>query len=149
MEPGRVLVAGGRGDPDRAYVMDVDTGEFTDLPSMPSSKTNGIACGVVPSPNGGTDYVVAGGGDGVEIYNTVLGAWRPGTSLPEAIQYPAYLPYGDSFIVFGGFDSSGTDPIETVYLYNIDRGTWDIIAELRIGREDFGYAYVSEDNLDC
>ncbi len=61
VEPGRVLVAGGRGDNNGFYIIDVDSGDVEILPDIPVSQSNGQACGVVPSESGGEDYVVAGG----------------------------------------------------------------------------------------
>ncbi len=61
VEPGRVLVAGGRGDNNGFYIIDVDSGDVENLPDIPVSQSSGQACGVVPSESGGEDYVVAGG----------------------------------------------------------------------------------------
>ncbi len=145
VEPGQVVVVGGGNSKLRAYIIDVDTGDFTDLPSLPTSMY-GAACGVVPAANGGKDIVVLGGSY-VYIYYNALGAWHPGPPLPvDQISYPAYLPYGDSFIVFGGNSAGGLDD---VFLYNYVEKEWDKIAEMEVGRAFFGYAYVSKDSVPC
>ncbi len=130
----------------------MDTGDFTDLPSLPTPMY-GAACGVVPAANGGKDIVVLGGyyTDAMNIYDNALGAWRPGPFFPDKdIQFPAYLPYGDSFIVFGGFSGDGSSiPSPEVYLYNYEVEDWEKIAEMEIGRGSFGYAYVGDDSVPC
>ncbi len=54
-------MAGGRGDNNGFYIIDVDSGDVENLPDIPVSQSSGQACGVVPSESGGEDYVVAGG----------------------------------------------------------------------------------------
>ncbi len=43
----------------------------------------------------------------VYIFNPETGAWRPGPTFPQLRTYPSYLPYGDSFVVFGGINADG------------------------------------------
>ncbi len=128
----------------------MDTGYFTDLPNMPNIRDYGVACGVVPAPNGRKDIVVLGGSrNATDIYDNDLGNWRPGPPLPvDQIQYPAYLPYGDSFIVFGGI-SYTAGGLADVFLYNYVEEEWEKIAQMEVGRAFFGYAYVSKDSVPC
>ena len=95
VEPGIVFVSGAlRGDfRDSAYMIDVDSGSVTMLPSLPHAKYY-HACGVAPSPLGGVDIVAAGGDndESVVIFNTESGAWRPGPPLPNAIEGVLYFP---------------------------------------------------------
>ena len=132
--PNVVFITGSFIDSQRAYLLDVDSGEVTELPPSPDTAKWFPACGVVDSPTyGGTDIVVAGGNDDptVVIYNTELNAWRPGPTLPYAIEgvrneckstiysititisqantllffrQSDYVPYEDSFILVGGRD---------------------------------------------
>ncbi len=117
---------------------------------MPNIRNAGVACGVVPAPNGRKDIVVLGGNtNATDIYDNDLGIWRSGPPLPvDEIQYPAYLPYGDSFIVFGGYSYSAGYSAD-VFLYNYVEEEWEKIAEMEVGREYFGYAYVSKDSVPC
>ena len=87
VEPGIVFISGEQGTGHEAYMIDVDSGSVTMLPEMPEAR--GLhACGIVPSSSGGLDIVVAGGNDddSVIIFNTQLGIWRPGPSLPTTIE---------------------------------------------------------------
>lgn len=74
-----VFITGGFFDTEKAYLINVDSAEVTELPDNPEYQWI-PACGVVGSPLGGKDIVVAGGNDNelVNIYNTELNAWRPG-----------------------------------------------------------------------
>ena len=98
-EPNVVFITGGFIDRQPAYLINVDSGEVTELPQNPNPGKWFPACGVVASPNfGGTDIVVAGGNDAasVIIYNTELNAWRPGTPLPFSIEGVSAKP---SFLI--------------------------------------------------
>ena len=57
------------------------------------------------------------------------GTWRPGPPLPELLHYPAYLPYRDSFIVFGGFVEA-TKPSTDVWYYDYEDKEWDLIGQV-------------------
>ncbi len=84
-----VFITGGFIDRQPAYLINVDSGEVTELPQNPNPQKWFPACGVVASPSfGGTDIVVAGGNDAasVIIYNTELNVWRPGPTLPFSIE---------------------------------------------------------------
>lgn len=62
LEPGKVLIAGGRIVGIDIYTLDLEYGDVTYLPNMPRSRTQGLACGVVLSEDrGGVDIVIAGG----------------------------------------------------------------------------------------
>ena len=61
VEPGKVLVAGGRTDGADFYIIDVDTGDIDLLPNIPISQFYGQACGTIPSDSGGVELVTAGG----------------------------------------------------------------------------------------
>ncbi len=65
----------------------------------------------------------------VYIYNTDSGTWRDGPPLPEIVNYPAYLPYGDSFIIFGGYVSSS--PSTNIWYYDYEGFGWDLIGNVR------------------
>ncbi len=100
VEPGIVFVSGAlRGDfRDSAYMIDVDSGSVTMLPSLPHAKYY-HSCGVAPSALGGVDIVAAGGDndESVVIFNTESGAWRPGPPLPNAIEGVLYFPLDTIF----------------------------------------------------
>ncbi len=101
-EPNVVFITGGYIESAPAYLLDVDSGEVTELPPDPLAGKWFPACGVVPSPNfGGTDIVVAGGNDAdtVVIYNTELNAWRPGPRLPFSIEGVSAKPIFSSFLL--------------------------------------------------
>ncbi len=125
VQPGRVFIGGGfTEDSIGAFIIDVDTGDTEILPSLPTPRPSGPGCGVVGDGSGGYDIVVAGAENAmVDIYNTRTGAWRPGKKIiketngfifnmsspgpdfpDDQVEYLSYLPYKDSFILFGGYD---------------------------------------------
>ena len=88
-EPNVVFITGGYIDREPAYLINVDSGEVTELPADPNALKWFPACGVVDSPTlGGKAIVVAGGNDepNVFIYNTEVNSWRLGPRLPYSIE---------------------------------------------------------------
>ena len=72
------------------------------------------ACGKVINPATGKEEVVVTGGRDVGgpssstvIYTVEDDTWRQGTPLPKTLEDPASLPYGDSFLILGGYDGTG------------------------------------------
>ena len=91
VEAGVVFIGGGTlsANQREAYLIDVDSGDVTTLPEMPTARGS-HCCGTAGSPSGGIDIVVAGGlyeGPTADIFNTELGVWRPGPNLPSPIEY--------------------------------------------------------------
>ena len=70
-------------------------------------------CGRVINPATGKEEVVVTGGRDVGglssstvIYTVEDDTWRQGTPLPKTLEDPASLPYGDSFLILGGYDGT-------------------------------------------
>ncbi len=65
----------------------------------------------------------------VYIFNMATDTWRPGPPLPERLYYPAYLPYENSFIVFGGF-VDGSFASTNIWFFNYEEEEWDVIGQV-------------------
>ena len=89
-------------------------------------------CGRVINPATGKEEVVVTGGRDVGgpssstvIYTVADDTWRQGTPLPKTLEDPASLPYGDSFLILGGYGRADngkgpcSDSIYQVYLFII------------------------------
>ena len=105
-----------------AYLLEIDTGSWVQLPSMSQGRV-AHACGSV---NGGTELVVAGGWDfsgnyfdSTEVLNIEMdSSWQTVAPLPGQFAYPASVPYGDTFLVVGGggVSSSSRRSVYSIHL---------------------------------
>ncbi len=55
-----------------------------------------------------------------DIYNTALGVWRPGPSLPSpsspgGLLWAGHLPFEGSFLVVGGYNGVELQAVDTIY----------------------------------
>ena len=104
-----------------AYLLEIDTGSWLQLPSMSQGRI-AHACGSV---NGGTELVVAGGWDfshnyfdSTEVLDIEIDDyWRTVAPLPGAFAYPGSVPYGDTFLVVGGQQNSWDERRMSVLYY--------------------------------
>ena len=83
-------------------------------------------CGRVTNPTTGKEEVVVVGGksgaysSSSEIYTVEDDTWRQGIPLPRVFGNLASLPYGDSFLILGGYGKGPcSDSIYQVYLFII------------------------------
>ena len=81
-------------------------------------------CGRVANPTTGKEEVVVAGGysqneylSSSEIYTVEDNTWRQGTPLPKAISNIASLPYGDTFLMLGGY--AGGSCQDSIYQVHI------------------------------
>ncbi len=99
------------------------------------------------------DIVVAGGFyDGqilseTEIYNTGTGEWRAGRRLPQPLNSMASVPYGDTFLLVGGYSGRF---LNTIYQYDPTTGDWILRPERLSGnRERVGAVIAGPPVADC
>ena len=81
-------------------------------------------CGRVTNPTTGKEEVVVAGGNmksgylsSSEIYTVEDNTWRDGTPLPKALEGIQSLPYGNSFLLLGGYNGSCQDSIYQVHTF--------------------------------
>jgi hypothetical protein len=53
----------------------------------------------------------------------------PACSLPFQIIGVTVIPFGDSFMLVGGYN--GITRMDTVFLYDVDNDAWHMVAKLR------------------
>ena len=130
---------------------------------MPNERSFHV-CGLIADPESGPQIVAAGGVIGpnlatVDIYTINTDLWRKGNNnqsnsqkvtslrklfslkfsanpLPKPIDRAASFPYGDTFLIIGGF-SSDDGYLADIYQYNAKDDSWiKREAELNIPRRD-------------
>ena len=108
---GIIFIAGSETAPGNAYMFEVDTGEIVFDSSLPNPR-NRVACGVVESPLGGYDVVIAGG-TGPSYVQTLIGNFL--ARKFKWISLPAAKPSGPRTVrvvlVRGGGTSLGINII--------------------------------------
>ena len=109
-----------------SYIFDKKTGNFTQIANMAHSRL-GHACGLIQSNNSGPEIVVAGGsqvGLLVEILSLSTMEWREGPNLPKDIEFPASVPFGNSFLIIGGSNTGEYGFYDSIYEYGVEGGNW-------------------------
>lgn len=102
--------------------MDFTSGDWIRLPDM-SQGRNDHSCGLAK----GAEVVVAGGDNGdfdlasSEILNLETMEWRTGPDLPGSLAAAASVPYGDTFLVVGGYHINELDQI---YQFDPENEAW-------------------------
>ncbi len=128
--PNRVFLAASDGQ----WTVDLNGEEieWTRLPFMATGRI-GAACGAVAAPDGQVQLMVAGGWDGmalssVEIYDSSLGAWRPGPELPLPLYEMTYTPMqqgAESLVLLGGINDDHDKPYrDEIFGFDPDSQSW-------------------------
>ena len=83
---------------------------------------SGPGCGRVINPWTRKEEVVVAAGSGggarlssTEIYTVEDDTWKPGPTLPKALNSPTSLPYEDTFLLLGGNDGSSSTCMDSIY----------------------------------
>merc|ERR1712150_172262 len=107
------------------YFFDLDGNSWRSGPSMTVARSY-HTCNLITDCDGNQQVVVvAGVGNGggisttsyeksVEIYDVTSGSWSSGNDYPIAVYEHGSAYYNDSFVVVGGYASSGS--INSIYL---------------------------------
>ena len=101
----RLFMAGGhgRGLSKLAFLLDLNTGEWTQLPDMIEARNDHICHQI----NGGKEVLAIGGDEksSVESFAFDSMSWKEVNSLPREIQDARYaVEYKDTFLIVGGWD---------------------------------------------
>ena len=134
------------------YIFDKKTGNFTQIADLAYSR-QGHACGFINSNNAGPEVLVAGGNPNdisVEILSLSTMEWRVGPNLPKGIDYPASVPFGNSFLIIGGSDFEENTFYDTIYEYEVEGGNW-IERPEKLGQPKYDLTAIMLDtkDVDC
>ena len=132
------------------------TMEWEELQDMPTPRRSHM-CEMVHNTNGEQEVITAGGHgyatdydvtDLVEIYNLESRQWRTGQTkinllkrvslkvqvisgnpLPQAMEDATVVPFGEAFLLVGGYvgDVAGIDVTDTIYKYEILDDSWTLL----------------------
>ena len=115
------------------------------------------SCGIVTTPTGKKEYVVAGGNDdwitldqqgSVEILDLETFEWRDAPDFPTPFYSAHSVPFGDTFLVVGG--SSNNDYLKSIYEYDVNSGEFFMRSEiLSRPRPGAAASAVSSNYLGC
>ena len=110
--------------------------------------------GVVTRSDGTQEVVVAGGlpiptSDTVEIFSFETGSWRSAeNNLPSSNHDGASVPYGDTFLIVGGYDTF--TEIDTILKYNPDEEFFETLPQhLLYGTARMAAMLVPDNYFDC
>ncbi len=107
----------------------------------------GIGCGVVVNGDGEKEVVAQYGND-TEIFSLATLAWRPGPPMPADVRYSGTGQLESTIAVFGGNFGAGTDPYDTVYLFDEVSYEWRLLDNrLRVGKFNLEVVRVPEELL--
>ena len=129
------------------------TESWTSLMPVPTRKYDcqaGLA-----TDESGMQRVVATGGRNGDVTTYLLdvagtGLWLPGPDLPHEIYGGASVPFGDAFLVAGGYGASTGGYLDTVYAFDASADVWRLEdAALAEGRTMLAAFTVPETYVAC
>ena len=85
------------------------------------------------------------------IYDVLLGTWREGPPLPHALRGGLAVPYGDTFLITGGFASSNAfEADDRILEFDPEAEQWTVREEtLQVARQGHYAAVVGRGKVDC
>lgn len=135
VSPSEFVLVGGSNVQRNLFLFDTETEKWNRLPDIPVYN-DFFQAGFVQYPNGTRQLVVAGGLHTSFSYGLDLDTlqWTTLPLLPQPISLGASVPYGDSFLIVGGFIQGGAE--KTVYTFDPQLEDWILLPQkLQIGRE--------------
>ena len=149
-----LYVAPGSGD-DQLYEYNMMTSTWTSMGDIPSGGRNHLGCGVAKNRLGQTEIIIAGGllpedDVSVDIYNLDTSEWKTSSklcmnifslmltnmfadnSLPIPKWGMASVPYGDTFLLVGGYNENSGDYLETIYVFEPFSETFNLVQGVRL-----------------
>eukprot|EP00729_Bicosta_minor_P014265 gene14265-biopygen21121 len=160
---GEVMVASGYNDNngghlDSVYMYNVDAGTWSGPAAAMPVARYAFEMVHIPSADGvGRGQVMVAGGDNggtlnsVYMYNVDAGTWSgPAAAMPGARSYfgMVHIPLADGVgrghvMVAGGYIHNNDEYFDSVYMYNVDAGTWSGPAAAMPGaRRSFGMVHI-------
>ena len=110
-----------------------------------------VHAGLVTHANGSVEVVVitAYSTSKTQILNLGTLVWRYGPhDFPFPLGYAASVPYGNTFIVIGGYN--GSIDQDAIYQYEVDTGDWLLLPQhLATARRVFAATMVPDDLIHC
>jgi len=101
-----------------AYMLNVQTGRFSDLPRMDSMRLN-AACGLIRSADYGDEIVVASQGTS-SVLNLDSMLWMPGPPLDNFTYYGSTVQLDDTFLLIGGDSGQVGAESDAIWLFDND-----------------------------
>ena len=141
---------------DVSYIFDKRTGLFEETEYQLEFEVDEAQCGLATKSDGSRMVVISGGFitgyyDSVQIYDLETGLWRFSTSLPSDLRLGQVIPFGNTFLIFGGRQGSdSTYSTDEILEFQPDTETW-IVREERMStpRSGFYAVYVNKSGYDC
>ena len=151
LDDNRVVLSGNGDTTSLNYVFEFSTETWTELPPQPQGKADGAA-GILKYGNGSFELVVTGGERSklTYIYSFHNDEWRDGPELPVffELEDAISVPYGDSFLLVGGLDSSVFRT--SIIKYDIDTQNWETLPQtLTLGRFSHAAFLIPDDTVEC
>ena len=87
----------------------------------------------------------------MQIYDTDEGMWRvSAVPLPYPVQLGMVVPYGNSFLIVGGYNGDSGGYEHRILQFNPEDETWTVRPErLAIGRQAAYAAFVDDGLMEC
>ncbi len=96
---------------------------------LPILRRNYMGCGVATNSEGVQEFVVAGGTGGgnpddsitVDVLNLDTLEWKSSeNALPTAMNAMASVPFGQTFLLVGGYDRDASRAMSVLHIFNPD-----------------------------
>lgn len=84
-----------------------------------------------------------------EIYDLDTGLWTPGPDMPKAINYGESVQYSNGFLIVGGFSATDGADLDSVYYFNPDTETFDLMATMSAARNRATAFLVPDSLVSC
>ena len=111
-----LFISGGEPSSNRAHLLDLTTGAWTRLADFHYARSD-HGCGLARDP---ARILIVGGNTRVaeednrsEVFNLQRGEWEVGPEIPGlyALSGSVSVPYGDTFLLVGGYETTVLDKI--------------------------------------
>lgn len=123
------LVNGYPNSEDIAYIYEMGTGVWTQMPPASLGRSDAIA-GLAVRSTGTREIIVSGGGiQQSEAFSLETLTWRYERDFPVSVSKPATVQTGDTFLVVGGVDMETSESLDTIYRFEPDSRQWTLLPQ--------------------
>lgn len=147
------VMVGGYTPSDKVYLFNSLDGSWTSdaFPTLPFAMSQ-THIGIVTSSIDGSKSIVIAGGVGLddtlvhELSDMAL-PWRPAGNLPNKLYLGETVPFGDTFMIVGGYSDGGVD---TLLEFDLILDTWTVRTErLSQGKFQSAAFFVPDSFVQC
>ena len=112
---------------------------------------DGEFTGRVVRADGEVEIVIIGGDkdSSSQIFNLNSMSWRDGNDLDIELWSGASVPYGDTFLLVGGFSEPARREVDTIYKYDVVSDRIFPIGTLNMARRYHTAVFVPDNFVDC